>query len=203
MEKIKKLGTYEGRQYTGGRKKSSRNLTYKGKSIYNMHGVRFTQNNRRTLESLVNSANRKAKNLANIEANMQLYAGGEKVPAKVADKLMGRSSDFAFNRKSKSLQQFKTKEDFQNYIKNLRKITKHDYIDKVSKTYQKNYIKAMRKQGLPDDLIREINNLTPEQFRKLSQSEELVRFGYIYDIYQRENVINGIRAGIERIKTDK
>lgn len=199
----KYLGKYENEQYVGGRPKGRPNLKKVGRSqkVENQWGVQFTPQDRKKLENLVNSANQKRRRLLKDEQTMQLFGLGENLGVPVSDSRMGRESDFVFARKSKSLHQFKTRDEFNNYLRQLRKVVDRQYIARQSERYKKNYVKAMRNQGFNKDVIKQVRQLSQKDFLKLSRTEELVRFGYVYDERQKASIEQSIVAGIARVKS--
>lgn len=197
--RISDLGRYEGGSYKGGRR--AKNLSYSPDGfVYNQFGVEVSLEEKKRLEYLVNTANRKRKRMLERENEMMLFAGGEKLNASVADKTMGRQSDFILVRKSKSLQRFETREQFDTYIQNLEKITDRNYVKQRASMYKDNFIKAMENENYSKDIINSIKDLNIKQFMEVSQTEEFARFGFVYDVNQRKLVIAGIRSAVERVR---
>lgn len=199
VRRFNRLGQYEGQQYRGGRK-STPNLKRLARGrVENQHGVIFTDRERKELERLVNRANAKRKRLIANEEQMELFAAGEKLNAKVADTRMGRESDFVFQRKSKSLQRFSSKEEYRNYIKNLKKVTDPKYMERAARQYKRNFIKALENEGYSQSLINKINRLNADEFLELSRTEVVANFGFVYSKQQRALVEEGISRGIDRL----
>ena len=100
----KRGGTiYEGEQYRGGRKKGSKNLkkTDDG-NLLNQHGVVFTPQEKKLLESAVNRANAKRMRMLKQEGNLTRYVAGKPTDDSVRSlQLMGKESDFILARKDK------------------------------------------------------------------------------------------------------
>lgn len=167
--------------------------------VYNQYGVEFTIEEKKRLESLVNTANAKRRRMLRKEEQMQLFTGGEAQGVGVAESFMGRESDFVIQAKTKSLQRFRTREDYENYVRNLERVNKRDYINVRIEQYRDNYLKALKQEGFDDSIINAIAQMKPKDFMKLSQSEEYARFGFVYDNGQREAVTRGLIAGIKRI----
>lgn len=210
MATIKKptnnVGNYLGQQYSGGRSKRSKNLIYKDNKIINQYGVKFTEAEKRQLASHVNNINAKRKRMIKEEQKLDLYAGGEKTGGKVYKEVIennkikkARSSDFLLVPKSKSLNQFASRKEFNNYFDNLKRVNKPNYIRTRTLEYRRNIVVAMEKEGFPQALINKLMRLNSDQFFILSQTEEFLRFGFIYDEKKRNEIIDGIEAGIKRI----
>lgn len=178
-----------------------KNLTYSPDGyIYNQHGVEFTAADKKLLESRVNTANAKRRRMLKQEQNTQLFSAGKKVNGVMISDTIGRESDFVLAHKSKSLQGFKTYDDFENYINNLERVNRRDYISARAEQYQDGYVKAMEDNGFSDDMITRIKELTPEQFAEIAKQDEYVKFGYIYSPHDRQNVEKALEAGLKRAK---
>lgn len=167
--------------------------------LYNQYGVEFSLEDKRALESKVNSANAKRRRMLKQEKDLQLFTGGEGQGVSVANDFMGRESDFVIQAKTKSLQRFKTREDYENYMRNLDRVTKRSYISDRVNIYKENYIKALQLEGFDPRIIEAIEKMKYQDFMKLSQSEEYARFGHVYDAGQRQAVEQGLISGIKRI----
>ena len=110
-----------------GRKKGQKNLKRVGKRYENEHGVQFTEREKKQLESLVNSVNRKRKKIMTdkkmLDTRTALGVDPDFVFGLHSEKnLWGTGADTLLTKnRSKSLQRFKTKEEFKSYMKDLRR----------------------------------------------------------------------------------
>ena len=130
------------------------------------------------------------------------------LPRKVAGKetgdtvqslqLMGKESDFIISRKSKSLQRFQSKEDYNRYMKNLARVNSPDYLDERTRLYKRNHIKALERVYGDDakDVMMKIRMMKPEEYRKLLQSDEMLEVGFVYDPSSASGKLNQIRASL-------
>lgn len=192
--------TYEGGQYAGGRKPGRKNLVKldDGK-MQNQHGIVFTPEEKKALESAVNTANRKRMKMLEEEGHLPRMKGGRDTGDKVSSlQLMGKESDFILARKSKSLQQFKSKEDFYTYLDNVRRVSKPEYIEERTRLYKRNHMKALENVFGDDakDVIMKIRMMKPEDYRRLIQSDEDLEVSYIYDPSQKDAKLNQIRTAL-------
>ena len=187
----KALGTFEGKQYRGGRPKGQPNLkkTASGELI-NMYGVKFTPDEKRYLETLANTANRKRKKMLKEEAalsdrNQQLQ-------------LMGKESDFILSRKHKSLHHFKDRKAFDTYIENLQRVNSKDYINERVGLYKRNHMKALENAYGDDakDIIMKIRMMPRDQYMKMVQGNEDLEISYVYDPAARSGKLNQMRAAL-------
>ena len=159
------------------------------------------------LESAVNTANRKRMKMIKEEGELPRLVGGKDTGQKVAQlQLMGKESDFIISRKSKSLQQFKTREQFEKYMTNLSKVNSPDYLDERTRAYKRNHMTALENAFGDDakDVIMKIRMMPPEKYREMIQKDEMLEVSYIYDPSARSGKLNQIRASLGmKLKEDE
>lgn len=182
--------------------RKSPNLKKVGKNkVENQHGVTFTDKEKKKLESLVNSAMRKRKRMLDTNHAMEVEHGGKKLGITNSDLArMGKESDFVLAPKSKSLQRFKSKEEYKKYVKNLKKVVDRDYVEKRVAQYQKNDAKAMkrvfgRKRG--NELAKMLKGISAKEFLALAQKDEVLEIGYIYSPEGVESKYNQLKATLK------
>lgn len=189
------------KQPSVGRVEGVGNLTKLGDGrVQNQHGVIFTDEERRRLESAVNSANRKRRKMLQTEAKLPRLAGGSFTGTTVgkASHSMGVESDFIIQRKTKSLQRFKSKEDYENYLENLNRVNSRDYIKERVKLYKANHIKALEAVFGDDakDVMMKIRMMNQKEYMELIQSDENLEVAFIYDPSAKDGKLNAIRAAL-------
>ena len=184
----KKLGVWEGNQYRGGRSPGRKNLKKSSEGYINQHGVKFTPEQKKALERAVDRSNyRRKKQMAEVDAlnpnNTQL-------------RLMGKESDFIITRQSKSLQRFKSMEEYEAFMDKQARIQSGEYLEERTRLYKRNYMQALDNVFGEDakDIKMKVRMMKPEQFRKMVESDELLEIGYIYDPSARTGKMNQIRA---------
>lgn len=192
--------SFEGGQYAGGRKEGRKNLKkLDSGNLLNQHGVEFTQADKKRLESLVNSANRKRTKMLKEEAKLPLKVGGRDTGINVGHlQTMGKESDFILARKTKSLQRFTTREQYESYIRNLERVNSPTYIDDRTRQYKRNHMKALENVFGDEakDIIMKIRMMKPEEYRRVVQSDESLEVTYIYDPSMRSAKLNEIRSAL-------
>lgn len=189
-KQAKKMGTWEGTQYRGGRTPGRPNLTKTASGYLNQYGVEFTPEQKRALERAVDRSNyRRKKQQAEVDAlnpnNAQL-------------RLMGKESDFIVSRQSKSLQRFKSMEDFEQFMDKQARIQSGEYLEDRTRLYKRNYMQALDNVFGEDakDIKIKVRMMKPEKFRELVESDEMAEIGYIYDPSARAGKMNQIRASL-------
>lgn len=191
--------SFEGGQYRGGRKQGRKNLERVDGGLRNQHGVIFTEAEKKALEREVNKANRKRTKMLEQEANLPRLVGGKDTGQKVGQlQLMGKESDFIISRKSKSLQRFKNREEFDRYLDNLAKVNSPTYLDDKTRAYKRNHMKAIENVFGDDakDVLMKIRMMKPEKYREMLQKDEMLEVSYIYDPSARAGKLNQIRVSL-------
>lgn len=192
--------SFEGTQYTGGRQTGRKNLVKLDENTFqNQYGVVFSAEERKALESAVNTANRKRKQMLEKEGKLpRLNAGKETGDDVRSLQLLGKESDFILARKSKSMQQFKSREAFESYLENVRRVSKPEYLEERTRLYKRNHMQALENVFGDDakDVIMKIRMMKPEDYRELIQKDEIMEVSYIYDPMQASAKLNQIRAAL-------
>lgn len=192
--------SYEGGQYAGGRQEGRKNLKkLDSGNLLNQHGVEFTPMDKKRLESLVNSANRKRRNMLKAEGELPLNVSGRPTGVTVGHlQTMGKESDFILARKTKSLQRFKSREQYESYVRNLERVNSPTYIDDRTRQYKRNHMKALEDAFGDEakDIIMKIRMMKPEEYRKTVASDETLEVSYIYDPSTRSAKLNEIRSAL-------
>lgn len=188
-------GVYTGGQYRGGRHVQALKRG-EGGILTNQYGVQFTEAEKKALESRVNTANAKRNRMLKKEGSTKLYSGGRETGANIHDPLLMRESDFVIQQKSKSLQRFRSRADFENYMNNLARVNDRGYIKQRAMTYQNNYIEGLKKMGYPDDVIAKIQKMSPTEFQKFASQDNSIAFAYIYDEEMASENMEDVRQAL-------
>lgn len=189
--------SYEGQQYTGGREKGRKNLVKTDTGVINQHKVEFTNKEKRALENAVNKANRVRKKMLADEKNLPMFVGGKYTGYDVSHRI-GPESDFILARKSKSLQRFKTKAEYENYMRNLERVSSGDYVNDRIRLYKRNHMAAIENVfgAEAKDVVMKIRMMKPQEYMTLVQSDEMLEVGYVYDPSEMAGKLNQIRAAL-------
>lgn len=186
----KKLGVWEGEQYRGGRQPGQKNLKKTREGYVNKHGVTFTAEQKKALERAVDRSNyRRKKQIAEADARN---------PQNHQLRLMGKESDFIISRQTKSLQRFKSMEEYEAYMDKQARIQSGQYLEDATRLYKRNYMSAIDNVFGEDarDIKMKVRMMKPEQFRKMVEDNELLEISYIYDPSARAGRMNQIRASL-------
>ena len=168
--------SYEGQQYRGGRESGRKNLkrTDRG-TLVNQHGVEFTPEEKRALENAVNRANRKRRQMLEEAAPLPRLDAGKPTGMTVGNlQAMGYESDFIMARRSKSLQRFKSREQFENYVGSLERVNDPEYIDDRTRAYKHHFLKTLEHVYGDEakDVYMKIRMMKPEDYRRAVEQDE-------------------------------
>ena len=195
-----KKNKYEGGQYRGGRVEGRKNLKHTATGdLLNQHGVVFTPEEKKALEIAVNTANRKRARMLKLEATLPRKVLGVDTGQTVGTlQAMGKESDFILTRKSKSLQRFKSREEYDRYMKNLARVNSRNYITERVELYKQNHIKALDNVfgDEANDLKEKISMMNVRDYMKMVQSDESLEISYVYDPSARAGKLNQMRASM-------
>lgn len=196
----KKLGIYEGSQYRGGRQGKRKNLKRVDGLIVNQHGVKFTPDEKRKLENLANRVNRKHNKMVEELGNLPHKVDGQDTGHKVSTLFaMGKESDFIIARKSKSLQRFQTRKQFDDYMTTLTRANSPHYLEERIRLYKRNFMTAVQRVYSWDeasDVIMKVRMMKPEDFMKIATSNEELEIGYIDSDGPTHGSLNSIRRAL-------
>lgn len=175
-----------------------KNLTKTPTGFTNKHGVGITLKEKKALESAVNRANRKRKQILQMEENMPRMLRGKPTGQTLGDlRKMGWESDYAIRAKSKSLHQFKTREEFDRYMGYLEKVNKKTYLEDRMRQYKANHMQAIKRELGDMGIVMKIRMMKPEDYIKMVQQyEDVMEIHYIYGVDQKQQKINQIREAL-------
>lgn len=196
----KKAASYEGGQYRGGRASGRKNLkkTDAG-NLVNQFGVVFTPSEKRALENAVNTANRKRARMLKEAATLPRMVSGRDTGDTVGSlQLMGKESDFILAKKTKSLQRFRSREQYENYLDTLKRVNTREYIDDRVRMYKRNHMQALENAYGDEakDVIMKIRMMKPKDYMQMIQQDETLEISYIYDPTARTGKLNQMRASM-------
>ncbi len=199
--------SYQGQQYRGGREKGRKNLIYRDGGIYNTyvdkegkeHHTFFTLEEKKALETAVNRATKKRRELLQAEAQLPRFGpDGKPTGDTVATlQLMGRESDFILTPKTKSLQRFRTHEQYERYMDYLNQVNQPDYIDNRIRLYKKNHMKAIKENLGDAGILMKIRMMPIHEYAEfVSSHEDVMEIHFIYGADAKQAKINQIRLAL-------
>ena len=188
-------------------RRGRKNLQYlDGGIIKNQYGVKFTEAEKRALESAVVRANRKRseqlKEVATLPRTLRGKDTGDTLKSKLE---MGFESDFIITKKSKSMQRFQTKSEYNRYMSYLDRINSGAYLDDRTRLYKANYIKALQNVHGDNakDVAMKVRMMKPAEFRKIVEQDELIEISDVYHPADKASELNRIRASFHMKEKDE
>ena len=191
-----------------GRKKGTPNIKKKDNGmIVNKHGVEFTKEEKKKLEYKVNSANRKRKRLLEIEGSQMRTIAGKSTGRTVAQSAgaFGYESDMMLHKRSKSIHKFRSRKEYDTYMRNLEIVTDRGYIDKRVQLYKDNHVKSLKKvfdeKGMSEDLkvlTDVINNMSPAEYQKFVMRDEIMNIEYMYTKEEKKMKMKQMKSALEK-----
>lgn len=181
-------------------RKGRKNLVRDGDTLTNQHGVTVTLDEKKALESLVAKANKKrAKMLDEASTLPRLIAGQPTGDTVGSLQLMGKESDFIVTKKTASLQRFTSRQQFDNYLNNLERVTQPNYVEERIRLYKRNFTNSLRNvYGWEEskDIIMKIRMMKPEDYMRMVESDETLEISYVPSDVRVEGRLNQIRAAL-------
>lgn len=177
--------------------------------LTNQYGVTFTNAERKRLESLVNSVNRKRKRQMEKARVTPWTVAGRDTGMTMEDKMkLGDEPEFILAPRVKGLQRFKSKDQFSDYLDNLQKAMSPEYELQRMRLYKSNYLKALRENvgSWEDhkDVYMKIQMMKPQEFIKLVNQDEALEISFAYDPSDIQGRLNQMRGALGmRMKEDE
>lgn len=169
--------------------------------LKNQHGVTFTPQDKKDLVNAVNRMHyKRAKMLKEADALPRKVAGKDTGDTVASLRLMGKENEFILAKRSKSLQRFQTREQFENYLAKTNYINENtdDYLIERMRDYKRNYMKAIDDAFGDEakDIKMKIRMMKPQDYMQTVESDETLEISYVYDPAARNAKMNKIRKAL-------
>lgn len=112
--------------------------------ITNQYGVRLTEKEQKELKYLTDKANKNRRELIKSSSDKFLEFHGYRPQGDEAVNRIGVGDMSVMKNRSKSLHQFKSKEDFKKHMSKLKTVTDKNYMNKKVDIYRENYIRKLK-----------------------------------------------------------
>ena len=196
-KKAQRMGVYEGSTYRGGRQEGRKNLKRVNGGFQNQHGVTFTPEQKRALERAVNRSNYRRKKM--IAEYDEAGITSTKKPDPNQLRLMGKDeSDFIISRQSKSMQRFKSMEEYEQFMDKQARIQSGDYLLEKARLYKRNFMTSLTETYGDEakDIVMKIRMMKPEEYMKKVASDEVLEIRYVPSDMQVSGRLNQLRAAL-------
>ena len=188
----KRLGTWEGNQYRGGRGKGKKNLKKVPGGVQNKHGVTFTLEQKKALERAVDRSNYRRKKM--LEYEMEVNQDNEEYFSEL--RTMGKESVYSIARQSKSLQRFKSMEEYEQYMDKQARIQSGEYQLERIRAYKRNFIDSLLETYGPEakDIAMKVRMMKPEEYMAKVAGDEVLEISFVPSDRKVTGRLNQLRA---------
>lgn len=184
-----------------GKKKGNRGSTLKRSNnlITTKAGFQITEDEYREMRNLVKRVNRKRDKMIKDIADKPLFYGLRKLDEDRNQlRLMGEEDEITIRKRSSSMQQFKTKKEFDFFVRNLRKADSTDYVDYRVKLYKRNYMTALKNRypdhpDLVNGILMKVRTMKPEKFAEFLTEDRLAQIKIHYSTDNRIQTLVSLR----------
>lgn len=186
----KKVGTWEGKQYRGGRKKGKKNLKKVDGGLQNKHGVIFTPEQKKALERAVDRSNYRRKKL--LEREMKEHPDN----LHLSDlRTMGKESVYSISRQSKSLQRFKSMKEYEAYMDKQARIQSGEYQLERARHYKMNFINSLLETYGDEalDIAMKVRMMKPDEYMLMVAGDEVLEISYVPSDKKATGRLNQLR----------
>lgn len=176
-----------------------KNLIREDNYITNQYGVKLSQDEVTRMRNLVRRVNYKRNKMVKEFAETPLYYGGKKLDEDRRQlSLMGEEMDIMIRKRSAAVNQFKSKKDFNAYVRQLDRVADTDYLEYRTKLYKRNLMNTIQEKygQYPDQIkgiIMKIRMMKPAEFQKLIASDRLFQIKEHYNLYGDINRLKNMR----------
>lgn len=147
----------------------------------NQHNVVFTDAERKALERAVAKSNRqREKEVAQDKARPRMVAGKIIEKDKNQVHTMGKENEFIVSQQKKTLQRFKSKEDYENFMRKQEAIQSGQYAIDKANAYRENFVTSLENVYGKDaqDIIEHVNSMDAKDYIDIVAHDEALEITY-------------------------
>lgn len=176
------------RKKKAGVRAGKKNLIRTEDFITNQYGVQITHEEARQLRNMVQTVNRKRKKMIEHFKDKPIFYGTRQLPeSRQQLSLMGEELDIVIRKRSGSLNQFRSRKQFETFMRNTSKAAQADYIGYRAKLYKKNFmVKLADAYGMFPDLLKgtmmRVQMMPAEKFFDMVGTDRVFQIGEHYSI---------------------
>lgn len=174
-------------------------LVRKDNYITTKNNWQLSEDEYRDFRNLVKKVNRKRDRMIKELDNMPLFRGKKKLDEDRQQlRLMGEEDEIAIRKRSSSINQFKSRKQFNAYMKNLGRVMQTDYIAYRVKQYKKNYMQTLKNEfaGYPElvnGVIMKVQMMSLDTFKKFMSEDRLAQIKNIYGADRKIHTLIDLR----------
>lgn len=172
----------------GNKKRGNRGSTLNRENQYitTKNNWQLSEEEYRNFRNLVKRVNRKRDKMIKELDQAPLFRGKKKLDeSRQQLRLMGEEDEIAIRKRSSSVNQFRTRKEFDFAVRTMEKVMQTDYVDYRVKLYKKNYMEALKNNfaGHPElvkGIIMKVRMMKPEEFKKFLSEDRLAQIKNVY-----------------------
>lgn len=188
-----------------GRPAGQPNLKRVDGGYVNQHGVKFTAEQKKALELSVNRSNyQRKKEIASDRAKPHTVAG-EVIGDTNQLRLMGKENEFIVSHQPKTLQKFKSMEEYENFMRKQDAIQSGDYALDKARAYKRNFMNSLRDTYGDEakDIINKVRRMNPKKYIEAVGSDEVLEIRYAPSDQKTQGRLNEIRKALGMEQVDE
>lgn len=190
------------RKKKAGSRAGKKNLIRTDDLITNQYGVQITPEEARIMRNMVQTVNRKRKKMIDQFKEQPLFYGRRQLPEDRQQlALMGEELDLTIRKRSMSLNQFRSRADFERFMRNTERAASADYVEYRAKLYKKNYMEALKNQygEFPELLKGALMKVRMTPLKKFAELVGTDRLGQIKEHYSLGGKLERLKALREKL----
>ena len=154
------------------------------------------------MRNMVQTVNRKRKKMIDQFKEQPLFYGRRQLPEDRQQlALMGEELDLTIRKRSMSLNQFRSRADFERFMRNTERAASADYVEYRAKLYKKNYMEALKNQygEFPELLKGALMKVRMTPLKKFAELVGTDRLGQIKEHYSLGGKLERLKALREKL----
>lgn len=182
-----------------GRKKGLPNLKKVEGGYLNQHGIFFSQEQKKALERATAKSNRiRNKMIKEDAARPIVVAGKVKAQDRTQLHLMGGQSDMILSHQYRSLQQFKSMEDYEHYMTKQSQIHSGEYLKDKARLYKRNFMESLLETygDQAKDIAMKVRMMDPMKYMQMVEDDEVLEIRYVPSDQKVDGRLNQLRAAL-------
>lgn len=172
----------------------------------NKHGVIFTEEQKKDLERSVRRSNYQRKKALE-QYNQEPHITEGKVVSKSKGQLylMDKENDFIVSHQPRTLQNFKSMEEYEKFMDKQARIQSGEYLDDKARLYKKNFMNSLRDTYGDEakDIIMKVRMMKPKDYIQMVSGDEVLEISYVPSTDKTAGRLNQIRRAMGMKEKDE
>lgn len=188
-----------------GRPAGTKNLKRVDGGFMNQYGVTFTPEQKKALERSVNRSNYQRNKEIKADRAKPHTVAGQVIGDTNQLRIMGKENEFIVSHQPKTLQKFKSMEDYENFMKKQERIQSGEYALDKARAYKRNFMKSLQDTYGDDakDIVNKVRRMNPKKYIELVGSDEVLEIRYAPSDQKTQGRLNEIRQALGMEQKDE